>query len=148
MSLPSAALKEAESAIAICQDCGLPFCSTTCQDDVIHKAQECALFLQRRIKFDNVDQASHRHPLYKVCTKKFSRDIHFPICTVCRNFSRSSVLLWARVLQAPQRFLIKVASIYVRIEIQPRSKHYKWLLNKPYVNEVTLTGQNPPLKCC
>ena len=22
------------------------------------------------------------------------------------------------------------------------------LLNKPYVNEVTLTGQNPPLKCC
>ena len=20
--------------------------------------------------------------------------------------------------------------------------------NKPYVNEVTLTGQNPPLKCC
>jgi len=60
LSLPSA-----DSAIAICQDCGLPFCSTTCQDDVIHKAQECALFLQRRIKFDNVDQAS-RHPLYKV----------------------------------------------------------------------------------
>ena len=22
------------------------------------------------------------------------------------------------------------------------------LLNKPYENEVTLTGQNPPLKCC
>ena len=22
------------------------------------------------------------------------------------------------------------------------------LLNKPYVNEVTLTGQNVPLKCC
>ena len=22
------------------------------------------------------------------------------------------------------------------------------LLNKPYVNEVTLRGQNPPLKCC
>jgi len=22
----------------------------------------------------------------------------------------------------------------------------EWLLNKPYVNEVTLTGQNPPLK--
>ena len=34
LSLPSA-----DSAIAICQDCGLPFCSTTCQDDVIHKAQ-------------------------------------------------------------------------------------------------------------
>ena len=25
---------------------------------------------------------------------------------------------------------------------------YIWLLNKPYENEVTLTGQNPPLKCC
>ena len=24
----------------------------------------------------------------------------------------------------------------------------KRLLNKPYENEVTLTGQNPPLKCC
>ena len=23
-----------------------------------------------------------------------------------------------------------------------------WLLNKPYENEVTLTGQTPPLKCC
>ena len=22
------------------------------------------------------------------------------------------------------------------------------LLNKPYENQVTLTGQNPPLKCC
>ena len=25
---------------------------------------------------------------------------------------------------------------------------YKRLLNKPYENEVILTGQNPPLKCC
>ena len=25
---------------------------------------------------------------------------------------------------------------------------YKRLLNKPYENEVTLNGQNPPLKCC
>ena len=73
LSLPSA-----DSAIAICQDCGLPFCSTTCQDDVIHKAQECALFLQRRIKFDNVDQASHRHPLYKVCTKNSQETYIFP----------------------------------------------------------------------
>ena len=32
--------------------------------------------------------------------------------------------------------------------IQPWSKLYKRLLNKPYVNEVTLIGQNPPLKCC
>ena len=24
----------------------------------------------------------------------------------------------------------------------------KALVNKPYVNEVTLRGQNPPLKCC
>ena len=32
--------------------------------------------------------------------------------------------------------------------IQPRSKLFKWLLNKPYVNEVTLRGQNPPLRYC
>ena len=24
---------------------------------------------------------------------------------------------------------------------------YKWLLNKPYENEVNLTGQNLPIKC-
>ena len=32
--------------------------------------------------------------------------------------------------------------------IKPRSKHYKRLLNKPCVNEVTLTGKNPFSKCC
>ena len=31
--------------------------------------------------------------------------------------------------------------------LQPRSKLYKRLLNKPYVNEVTLRGQKPTLKC-
>ena len=39
--------------------------------------QECALFLQRRIKFDNVDQAS-RHPLYKVCTENSQETYIFP----------------------------------------------------------------------
>ena len=34
------------------------------------------------------------------------------------------------------------------VNIQTRSKLYKGLLNKPYVNEVTLRGQKPPLKCC
>ena len=34
------------------------------------------------------------------------------------------------------------------LHIQSWSNDYKWLLNKPYVNEVTLRGQNPPLKCC
>ena len=33
-------------------------------------------------------------------------------------------------------------SIHFGTNIQER------LLNKPYVNEVTLTGQNPPLKYC
>ena len=32
--------------------------------------------------------------------------------------------------------------------IQPGNSDYKRLLNKPYVNEVTLRRQNPPLKCC
>ena len=32
--------------------------------------------------------------------------------------------------------------------IQSRAKVYKRSLNKPYENEVTLRGQNPPLKCC
>ena len=32
-------------------------------------------------------------------------------------------------------------------KVQPWPLAYKRLLNKPYVNEVTLTRQNPPLKC-
>ena len=34
------------------------------------------------------------------------------------------------------------------IYIQLSTSDYKQLLNKPYENEVTLTWQNPPLKCC
>ena len=34
------------------------------------------------------------------------------------------------------------------LDLQLLNFAYKRLLNKPYENEVTLTGQNPPLKCC
>ena len=33
------------------------------------------------------------------------------------------------------------------LQIQPLNFDYKQLLNKPYENEVNLTGQNPPSKC-
>ena len=33
-------------------------------------------------------------------------------------------------------------------DIQLRAKQTAHLLNKHYQNEVTLTGQSPPLKCC
>ena len=33
-------------------------------------------------------------------------------------------------------------------QLQIKSDQTERLLNKPYVNEVTLTGQNSPLKCC
>ena len=33
-------------------------------------------------------------------------------------------------------------------KVQQLNIAYKWLLNKPYENEVTLTEQNPPLKYC
>ena len=32
--------------------------------------------------------------------------------------------------------------------VQQLASDYKRLLNKPYVNVVTLRGQNQPLKCC
>ena len=32
--------------------------------------------------------------------------------------------------------------------LQLSKSDYKRLLHKPYVNEVHLTGQNPPLNCC
>ena len=36
----------------------------------------------------------------------------------------------------------------VENDIQSLNFAYIRLLNKPYENEVTLTGQKPPLKCC
>ena len=38
--------------------------------------------------------------------------------------------------------------IVISNHVQPLNFAYVRLLNKPYENEVTLTGQNPPLKCC
>ena len=34
------------------------------------------------------------------------------------------------------------------IKIQLPTIAYTRLLNKPFENEIALTGQNPPLKCC
>ena len=36
----------------------------------------------------------------------------------------------------------------LQIDIQLQTFAYIWLLNKLYKDKVTLTGQNPPLKCC
>ena len=36
----------------------------------------------------------------------------------------------------------------IEFHIQFKAKQTAPLLNKHYQNEVTLTGQNPPLKCC
>ena len=49
----------------LCQHCGLPFCSPTCQEDVIHRQQECQLFASRNIRFD-VEENSANHPIYRV----------------------------------------------------------------------------------
>ena len=36
----------------------------------------------------------------------------------------------------------------ITFKIQVWTFAYVRLLNKPYENQVTLTGQNPPLRCC
>ena len=43
---------------------------------------------------------------------------------------------------------IKQIAIGPYYEIHFGTNIHERLLNKPYVNEVTLTGQNPSLKCC
>ena len=45
-------------------------------------------------------------------------------------------------------FEIAFLCIKAPYSIQIKSDQTERLLNKPYVNEVTLTGQNPPLKYC
>ena len=57
---------------------------------------------------------------------------------VQKNESRS-----CKQAQSSPPFDAKTCSIE---KIQPWPLAYKRLLNKPYVNEVTLTRQNPPLK--
>ena len=42
---------------------------------------------------------------------------------------------------------MRISNFHSYTNIQSRAKVYLRLLNKPYVNEVTLTWQNPPLKC-
>ena len=41
-----------------------------------------------------------------------------------------------------------LGSEYHFLHLQLKSNQTERLLNKPYVNEVTLRGQKPPLKCC
>ena len=48
------------------------------------------------------------------------------------------------MLQAILSALFEIFASY----IQPWPLAYKRLLNKPYENEVTLTRQNLPFKCC
>ena len=44
---------------------------------------------------------------------------------------------------------VLIRTIYMYLDIFVHTGFaYKRLLNKPYENEVTLTGQNPPSKCC
>ena len=43
---------------------------------------------------------------------------------------------------------LSLSKLVLISNIQLKSDQTKRLLNKPYVNEVTLTGQNPPLKYC
>ena len=82
LSLPSA-----DSAIAICQDCGLPFCSTTCQDDVIHKAQarqskrkgSLQSYKIKRNGFDVKSQLTHASEFYMCISGKF----HFVLVWQC-----------------------------------------------------------------
>ena len=43
---------------------------------------------------------------------------------------------------------VSLSHIFGLVFIQPWPLAYKRLLSKPYVNEVALTRQNPPLKGC
>ena len=56
--------------VSICDNCGLPFCSTICQQDEIHKSQECALFVERGLQFSCYFKPHFQedHPIYQVCT--------------------------------------------------------------------------------
>ena len=43
---------------------------------------------------------------------------------------------------------VNIVNLCSLVNIQLPTFSYTQLLNKPYENEVTLTGQNPPLICC
>ena len=48
----------------------------------------------------------------------------------------------------PDQYLDDIQVKYLRkVKLHFGTNIQKWLLNKPYVHEVTLTGQKPPLTC-
>ena len=54
-----------------------------------------------------------------------------------------------KLVEVTEEFLnILACGTYSRDKKGGPQKRYIALLNKPYVNEVTLTGQKPPYKCC
>ena len=71
--------------------------------------------------------------------------IHF----CCSIVSAVTMLFWFLVPESP-RWLAQNGEDdkAMKGNLQFWKINMDHLLNKPYVNEVTLRGQNPPLKCC
>ena len=68
-------------------------------------------------------------------------------CNCLHEFMETFGKKSLKILSA--RYLVSsFATSFQSQNIQPWPLAYKWLLNKPYENEVTLTRQNQALKCC
>ena len=67
---------------------------------------------------------------------------HFPICTAI------FLVLTMVACHTKQKLTESFLFIVWKLHIQPLNFAYKRSLNKPYENEVTMTGQKPPSKCC
>ena len=73
--------------------------------------------------------------------------IHYDTCSICpKQFYVLADLGYVRTGGIPKEYDLPL--LFVLLNIQPRSKLYKRLLNKPYENEVFLREQKTPLKCC
>ena len=59
----------------------------------------------------------------------------------------SCVFCWSKLDFSYDNKILLLVN-FLKIGIQTWSNDYKRFVNTPYENEVTLTGQNPPLKCC
>ena len=72
--------------------------------------------------------------------------VYYPISVLCYYHFLIFLFFSVYIGLVNKLFIFLFRKLY-KYEIQLPTFAYKWLLNKPYENEVTLREQNLPLKC-
>ena len=84
------------------------------------------------------------------CTVDQKRQILFKNSLKINMVEMVYLIIYKKAQNLKKNILVYIShytAVLYRFQIQLPTFAYTRLLNKPYENEVTLTGQNTPLKC-